>query len=773
MALQGCCGTNTKDKEEEKPLLTCSNAPNYAASVEDAMGEKMLGGRHKFDATDKDQELADVVLVFPIDKKDEIWAKRRDLLLRLQRAGLNFKMMKSIAGDEIFVMIGNIPDARLMEAAEAQQLEVRLKPAWKIPYANFTVSRKDDFVKCQNDASFFSSRDRHTLIMGVIEGDSYRLWSTVNDMKVTGTPGNILHFKHPNCGVNIDNLRSCDVILAIFATHSEEANKFLMSNWVWKPWRPQPLEKVNEYFNSKIALYFGFVGYYTGWLLLAAIVGLSAGLYTIFFSKSLDNLVVAGYSIAMACWGTIFLEFWKRYNSELAYRWSTLKLEDEAKERADFAMGCGDIKKRGFYNTKGTFVPFDEDIQPPNYPSIYKFFIGGQHEEFVKGEEALMQEHGQHLPQAQAMSKFEPEAAPFMPAANRRCRSYCTNTISLVVVAALCVALTAFLVMRLCFMQKFTVRWGGLMAAGIQSACIVSFNFIYRKCAVLMVDFENYRTDQEWENALVRRVFLFQFINSYFTLFYVAFAKGRVGTIFGYDDTCKDAHGNDAPNCMYELSYLLITTLSMVQLGSTLFEVVFPYVYYQVQLQQERVKVWARQRGKPHQEKFVVGRMEHERNLTPGDPADMFIDYNKMIIQFGYISMFCAAFPFAPLLGILNNFIEMRSDGWKRLVATQRDCPTQRAETIGEWFNILQIMSVIAVTSNVGMICFTSDAVQTALDLTEYQTVWMFVVLEHVVLIVKLLIMVEIPDVPLWVERRTARDAFQAHSRQALIDGKQ
>merc|ERR1711908_147791 len=102
------------------------------------------------------------------------------------------------------------------------------------------------------------------------------------------------------------------------------------------------------------------------------------------------------------------------------------------------------------------------------------------------------------------------------------------------------------------------------MGTVIQAVTIVILNAVYCKIAVCMVDYENYRTDYEWENALVNRVFLFQFLNSYFALFYTAFIKGRVGDIFGYDDSCKDKAGVKSDSCMYELDSLMLSTLLTV-----------------------------------------------------------------------------------------------------------------------------------------------------------------------------------------------------------------
>ena len=55
-----------------------------------------------------------------------------------------------------------------------------------------------------------------------------------------------------------------------------------LSIWTWttwSTWRYQPLDHIREYFGERIAIYFAWLGFYTGWLLPAALVGLAVFLY--------------------------------------------------------------------------------------------------------------------------------------------------------------------------------------------------------------------------------------------------------------------------------------------------------------------------------------------------------------------------------------------------------------------------------------------------------------------------------------------------------------
>lgn len=71
------------------------------------------------------------------------------------------------------------------------------------------------------------------------------------------------------------------------------------------------------------------------------------------------------------------------------------------------------------------------------------------------------------------------------------------------------------------------------------------------------------------------------------------------------------------------------------------------------------------------------------------------------MLQFGFITIFVAAFPLAPLFALLNNWVEIRLDAHK-FVCEYRRPVAERAQNIGVWFNILEALSHLSVIANVG-----------------------------------------------------------------------
>ncbi|CAG5126761.1 unnamed protein product [Candidula unifasciata] len=86
----------------------------------------------------------------------------------------------------------------------------------------------------------------------------------------------------------------------------------------------------------------------------------------------------------------------------------------------------------------------------------------------------------------------------------------------------------------------------------------------------------------------------------------------------------------------------------------------------------------------------------------------LFDEYLEMVIQYGFVTIFVAAFPLAPLFALLNNIIEIRLDAYKFITQWRRPL-AMKAQDIGIWFGILRGISQVAIMTNALIIAFTSD----------------------------------------------------------------
>ena len=86
--------------------------------------------------------------------------------------------------------------------------------------------------------------------------------------------------------------------------------------------------------------------------------------------------------------------------------------------------------------------------------------------------------------------------------------------------------------------------------------------------------------------------------------------------------------------------------------------------------------------------------------MKPANKRNFFFTYFFLVIQFGFVTIFVAAFPLAPFFALANNIFEIRIDSDKFVCEVRRPI-ADRAQDIGIWFDILDSVAKIAVISNV------------------------------------------------------------------------
>ncbi|KAE8999383.1 hypothetical protein PF011_g14655 [Phytophthora fragariae] len=153
---------------------------------------------------------------------------------------------------------------------------------------------------------------------------------------------------------------------------------------------------------------------------------------------------------------------------------------------------------------------------------------------------------------------------------------------------------------------------------------------------------------------------------------------------------------------------------------------------------------------------------------------DTFEDYTEMLVQFGYVSFFSLAFPLAPLLALLNNVLELRTDAFKLCHTRQRPL-AHKASGIGVWLHVLQVMSVLAVLTNCFNLAYSTSLLERALpSVTPTQKVWIVFGIEHLMLLIKVWFDCVVPSVPREVSERLRRErevAKHESARNGEADG--
>ncbi|XP_042641056.1 anoctamin-1 isoform X2 [Tyto alba] len=584
--------------------------------------------------------------------------------------------------------------------------------------------------------SFFDSKTRSTIVYEILKRTTctkakYSMGKGEGRKKET-----TLLNKRRKCGkYGITSLLANGVYSAAYPLHdgdyegeNVEPNdrKLLCEEWASYGvfYKYQPIDLVRKYFGEKIGLYFAWLGVYTQMLIPASIVGIIVFLYgcatvdenipsmemcdqrnnitmcplcdrtcsywkmssacaTARASHLFDNPATVFFSVFMALWAATFMEHWKRKQMRLNYRWDLTGFEEEEEAVKDHP--------RAEYEAKVL-------------------------EKSLRKEHKHKEKH-RYFPEETA-NKWRQRTDKEKLTWKDRFPAYLTNFVGIIFMVGLTFAIVfgviiyristaAALAISSTPSGRSSVRVTVTATAVIINlVVIIILDEVYGCIARWLTQIEVPKTDKNFEERLIFKAFLLKFVNAYTPIFYVAFFKGRfVGRPGDYVYIFHSFRMEEcAPGgCLMELCIQLsIIMLGKQLIQNNLFEIGIPKMKKFI-----RYMKLKRRRSLDHEEHMKKKqRYEVDYNLEPF--AGLTPEYMEMIIQFGFVTLFVASFPLAPLFALLNNIIEIRLDA-KKFVTELRRPVAVRAKDIGIWYNILRGIGKLAVIINAFVISFTSD----------------------------------------------------------------
>lgn len=492
--------------------------------------------------------------------------------------------------------------------------------------------------------------------------------------------------------------------------HTADSMRYLLyTEWasLKKCLHYQPLDYIKEYFGVKIGLYFAWLGFYTHMLIPASIVGLLCFIYscvTLYYNEPsedicnhndtiemcplcdyfcgywnlketclharitylFDNPSTVFFSIFMSLWATLFLELWKKYSAEITHRWDLTGLDaQEEYPRPQYLARLAHIKKRSVHVVTNTEEPKVSYWKMRFPATILSFSV----------------------------------------------------VLLLIVVAMAAVlgvvlyrmsVLTALSVYGNPMVTSYAILFTTATAATINLFCIILFNWLYVWLAEYLTELELLRTQTEFDDSLTLKIYLLEFVNYYASIFYIAFFKGKfIGYPGNYNRFFGFRQEECGPGgCLLELCIQLSIIMIGKQAMNTILEMLFPLFYKWMNTL--KVHVGSKKLKDPKYSSRKYLQWIRDYKLVEWGPRSLFPEYLEMVLQYGFVTIFVAAFPLAPFFALLNNVFEMRLDA-KKLLTMYRRPVGQRVRDIGIWYRILDSISKLSVITNGFIIAFTSN----------------------------------------------------------------
>lgn len=619
-----------------------------------------------------------------------------NVVAALRDAGLETDMYLSVQKDEVYCRIG-AAEARLMRQADRIDYDLLLDPKKCIEYGKglgIRLAQRTGPNQLSDQAWYYiygkydqldpEHPFRQELYMRHYTDNPHHprhnsVFSSTDRIKLTIS---IVEAEKSLGGasISVTNLMSRNhSLISFFPLHEKHVLQDIRKDW--RKWKSTFKSPL-----QKIRDYFGeAVALYFGFLgYYNRQLVLPAILGFCFFiwqmaENRVDVKGIPAFAIFICIWTTLFLEFWKRKEAKYRVRWGMTNFSQKEQPRPEF--------------------------------------------------------HGEWR-----TSPVDGRLVEFFPWHRRVLRFILSQSVIITLITCVIASVIGIFFFR-AIVKEYS--WGGIVSGIVNSVQIAILNYVYTNVSRGLNAYENHRTDTEYENALISKTFLFKFVNSYNSLFYIAFVKR-------HDDNVGGCPNDD---CLGELQQQLGTIfISNIVISNTV-EVVIPMIMLRLNAKKNEAKEVG-----PDGVERVLKKTSPEEEFELSPYEGTFDDFDELVIQYGYVSLFVVAFPLAPLAAFLNNIIEVRVDSTKLVTLTRRPEP-RGASDIGTWYTVLEIVSFIAVTTNLAMICFETKLINDAVP-REAIKVYVFILAEHLVILMKFFIGYFVPDVPKELEQHLARQEY-------------
>jgi hypothetical protein len=423
--------------------------------------------------------------------------------------------------------------------------------------------------------------------------------------------------------------------------------------WFYERPFAQPLAKIRDYFGEKVAMYYAWLGHFTYFLLIPALLG--AGIeawYNVRGSQVLyDSLDWAtyGYWFMMLTWSVIYIQSWKRECYAVAIKWGTRGFEAEEKSRPQF---------------QGT------EVRSP---------INNDKEMDFPEETRSWRQFGSWI------------------------------VIVIVTLSSLSVLLAVYYLEYYLDISFPILRtsWYFTFAISILLAMMMTFNsFWFLYVAKWFNDAENYRTDTDYEDHLVIKMIFFEIFNSFGAASFEAFAKGY---LFG---TCYIDCLVDLRTLLYAIILVRILKSSSLMIITT----IQGYLWFLKLKSKDDVKDNVSAASSQNSvsagehDSLVVGVVEEEdqhflSEVELENYPSTFVDSAGVFTQIAFINLFSIIVPILACASLVENLLKIRVDAYK-LCRLCRRPHAVLAEDAGFWSETMEFSIFAGIYMNVALICF-------------------------------------------------------------------
>ena len=259
---------------------------------------------------------------------------------------------------------------------------------------------------------------------------------------------------------------------------------------------------------------------------------------------------------------------------------------------------------------------------------------------------------------------------------------------------------------------------GAKLIRPVKTIILTFLGIIYDKVNLILTDYENHKSNATYNNSYILKKFIFESINYFFDIIFIAFAL----------------------NDLNETTETIKSFLFMNEIMRIISETIFPLIKNSIY-------------------SGIINDKLTEKRLIQGEKIDKneilrqagfsvfnsYYEFYPLIQEFCFLTLFACCAPLTPIILLITNSLEIRSDVTKICLITRRP-EVVRKKNIGAWKYIIEFIGIMSIFTNI-MFCYLYN---NSIGETKY-SIMTFTLCEHLLILFIVILRFFFPLTAKWV----------------------
>lgn len=269
----------------------------------------------------------------------------------------------------------------------------------------------------------------------------------------------------------------------------------------------------------------------------------------------------------------------------------------------------------------------------------------------------------------------------------------------------------------------------------VKNIILTVLGIVFDKVNRLLTDYENHKSNAHYNNSYILKKFIFESINYFFDILYIAFALNDL---------------NETTNTIKSFLYLN-------EVMRIVAETVLPLLKNMIYM--------GAIKDKENEKRLIQGEKIDNNEILKQSKFSKFNSFDEfypLIQEFCFLTLFACCAPLTPILLLLTNSLEIRSDITKICLVTRRPEAVKK-KNIGAWKYIIEFIGIMSIFTNI-MFCYLYNH---TIGETKYSMLT-FTLFEHLLIFFIVILRFFFPLTAYWVRIYKLRKAHRENSDKGL-----